>query len=214
MWGKGSGVSSLLRLCGGRSYENSHLPYLSYISGITFSYAQRIQLFERKKSKGEITEEEAKKHEEWVDETGKKLQNLHNPYIFDVIHSLESLMWTGSYESAKRILSNPPYGNRIIETIREIWGDTPENNEDMRNALQVSLEGRTNASGNIDVEGSGNFAHQSHEVLTGTAYAQLYTSDELVEFCNTFNQDVQEERKKNKRGAWKIRIIEDEQQNS
>lgn len=104
--------------------------------------------------------------------------------------------------------------DRIIETIREIWGDTPENNEDMRNALQVSLEGKTNASGNIDVEGSGNFAHLSHEVLTETAYAQLYTSDELVEFCNTFNQDVQEERKKNKRGAWKIRIIEDEQQNS
>ena len=132
--GKGSGVHSLLRLCGGRSYENSHLPYLSYISGITFSYAERIQLFERKKRKGEITEEEAKKHEEWVDETGKKLKNLRNPYIYDVIHSLESLMWTGSYESAKRILSNPPYGNRIIETryFSNFWRCLHENGFDLK----------------------------------------------------------------------------------
>ena len=100
---------------------------------------------------------------------------------------------------------------RIIQTINEIWGKNPEFKTDMRNALRVSLEGQTNASDNIDVKGSEIFDRLSHEALMNTAYAQLYSPDELKAFCKAFNDDVHEERKKNKRGAWKIRIIKDEQ---
>lgn len=100
---------------------------------------------------------------------------------------------------------------RIVKTINDIWGERAEFKEDMRNALLVSLEGQTNASKNIDVEGSEIFEHLSHEALMKTAYAQLYTSEELKAFCKVFNDDVHEERKKNERGAWKIRVIRDDQ---
>lgn len=132
--GKGYGVSSLLGICGGRSYENSHLPYLHFMSNIVQSYVQRSQWFNKKHSKGETTKEEVEKHEEWLEETNKKIRNLHNPYIYDVIHSLESLMWTKSYDSAKRLLSNPPYANRIVGTryFSNFWKCLHDNGFDLK----------------------------------------------------------------------------------
>lgn len=117
---------------------------------------------------------------------------------------------------------------RIRETIIRIWGDvekvvdkdtekvkwieceTDKNHElikDMRTALEISLDSTTNATDNIDVPNSGNFDRLKIENLSKTQYAKLYSNEELVKVCDIFNNDVQEERKKNSRGAWKVRMI-------
>lgn len=96
---------------------------------------------------------------------------------------------------------------RIIDTIEAIWGKDPQYKKEMRDALQLSLTGGTNAAGNIDVPNSGSFEHLTLETLKMTKYALLYSEEELKMVCEIFNSDVQEERKKNARGAWKVRII-------
>ena len=49
--------------------------------------------------------------------------------------------------------------------------------------------------------------HLTLEKLKRSNYAKLYTNEELERFCEVFNHDVSEERKKNSRGAWKVRMI-------
>lgn len=114
--GKSFDVGSLLGMCGGRSYENSYQPYLSFVSGVVVSYVQRAQLFNRKHSKGQTTPEEVEKHEQWLKETGEKIKTMHSPYIYDVIHALESAKLANADENVKHLLSNPAFANRIIET--------------------------------------------------------------------------------------------------
>lgn len=94
---------------------------------------------------------------------------------------------------------------KIIKTINQIWGNG--HTEDMKTALQLSLSGKTNAKSNIDVEGSDAFRHLTLDELKKTAYALIYSDKELADICDTFNNDVREERKLNQRGAWKVRII-------
>lgn len=116
---------------------------------------------------------------------------------------------------------------RILETIYRIWGcvddnitddnvrkESMDNNsenqklkEDVRKQIQVALKGLTNASKNIDVEGSGIFKPVSVEELKATSYSRLYNETELTELCEALNNDIKEERKKNPRGAWKLRVI-------
>lgn len=96
---------------------------------------------------------------------------------------------------------------KIIDTIYKIWGKNDKNKEEMKKALELSLNGETNATGNIDVEGSGAFKLLTIEDLEKTAYAKLFPENKLSTLCDTFNNDVHEERKKNKRGAWKVRMI-------
>ena len=97
---------------------------------------------------------------------------------------------------------------KIIDTIAAIWGDKPEYKEDMRKALELSLTGETNATDNIDVEGSEKFVPISVDAFKKTKYSKLYNDEELEKVCAIFNGDVHEERKKNARGAWKVRMIE------
>lgn len=96
---------------------------------------------------------------------------------------------------------------KIIDTIREVWGNNPIHKEDMRNALNLSLSGETNATNNIDVPNSGDFKPLALEDLKKTKYAELYSEEELKKVVEIFNHDVREERKKNERGAWKVRMI-------
>lgn len=96
---------------------------------------------------------------------------------------------------------------KIIDTIKKIWGNNPEYEKDMKKALNLSLSGETNATNNIDVTDSEKFEPLSIEDLKKTSYSKLYNDKELVSICQTFNNDVHEERKKNARGAWKVRII-------
>lgn len=77
----------------------------------------------------------------------------------------------------------------------------------MLGAMKLSLTGVTNATDNIDVPDSGLFDHLSVENLKKTEYELLYSEEELVKVCEVFNNDVYEERKKNARGAWKVRMI-------
>ena len=78
----------------------------------------------------------------------------------------------------------------------------------MRKAMELSLTGETNATDNIDVPGSDSFDKLSLETIKGTKYSKLYNEEELEKVCEIFNGDVHEERKKNARGAWKVRMIE------
>lgn len=96
---------------------------------------------------------------------------------------------------------------RIADTISKIWGDDPKFKDEMRQAINISLSGTTNSTDNIDVPGSRNFEHLTLEKLKRSNYAKLYTNEELERFCEVFNHDVSEERKKNSRGAWKVRMI-------
>lgn len=96
---------------------------------------------------------------------------------------------------------------RIVDTIYEMFGENEENKEDMRKALGLSLMGKTNATENIDVPNSANFDRLTLDSLKGTAYSKLFAGDELEKVCKIFNNDVAEERKKNYRGAWKVRMI-------
>lgn len=96
---------------------------------------------------------------------------------------------------------------KIIDTIIDVWGDKPEFKNDMKKALSLSLSGKTNALKNIDVPGSEKFDKLSVASLKNTAYSKLYDQEELNMLCEIFNTDVHEERKKNSRGAWKVRMI-------
>ena len=97
---------------------------------------------------------------------------------------------------------------KIIDTIVAIWGDNPKYKEEMRKAMELSLTGETNATDNIDVPGSELFERLSLETIKGTKYSKLFNDEELEKVCAIFNADVHEERKKNARGAWKVRMIE------
>ncbi len=96
---------------------------------------------------------------------------------------------------------------RIINTIDEIWGLNEGIVQEMKKTIDVSLSGKTNATDNIDVEGSGDFVPLKIEDLKKTAYNKLFSDDELIGVCEIFNNDVKEERKKNNRGVWKVRMI-------
>ena len=96
---------------------------------------------------------------------------------------------------------------RIVDTIRKIWGNDSRFMEEMRQAINLSLSGTTNSTNNIDVPGSGDFTHLTTEQLKNTCYTKIYSDQELENFCKVFNNDVHEERKKNIRGGWKVRMI-------
>ncbi len=96
---------------------------------------------------------------------------------------------------------------RIIDTIYHIWGDSPMIKDEMRQAMNISLEGMTNSTDNIDVPNSGQFKRLTLAELMNTKYTMLYSDEELKNFCDIFNHDVHEERKKNARNAWKVRMI-------
>lgn len=96
---------------------------------------------------------------------------------------------------------------RIVDTIRRIWGNDSRFMEEMRQAINLSLSGTTNSTNNTDVPGSGDFTHLTIEQLKNTCYTKIYSDQELENFCKVFNNDVHEERKKNIRGGWKIRMI-------
>lgn len=96
---------------------------------------------------------------------------------------------------------------KIIETIYKIWGENDSYRVDMRKAMKLSLSGETNASDNIDVPNSGKFDALTLDALKKTAYSMLYSEEELEKVKEIFNHDVHEERKKNKHGAWKVRMI-------
>lgn len=95
----------------------------------------------------------------------------------------------------------------IVDTICKVWGMSAKYKQEMRKSLALSLRGETNATDNIDVPGSNNFERMTPEVLKQTKYSLLYSDDELEKVCEIFNNDVWEERKKNARNAWKLRII-------
>lgn len=97
---------------------------------------------------------------------------------------------------------------KIYDTIMDIWGSNDEYREEMRNAIKLSLSGKTNAKKNVDVLYSGEFEPLTLDTIKNTQYSKLYSDEELAEFCEIFNNDVREERKKNARGAWKVRMIE------
>lgn len=116
---------------------------------------------------------------------------------------------------------------RILETIYRIWGyvddsidddnarkermdKEPRNKklkEDIKKQIQVALKGLTSESNNIDVEGSGKFKPISLEDIKNTSYSRLYDDSELIKICEAINHDIHEERKKNSRAAWKLRVI-------
>lgn len=96
---------------------------------------------------------------------------------------------------------------KIYDTIMKIWGENAEYRDEMRNAIKLSLSGQTNAKRNIDALHSDEFAPLTLKKLMNTEYLKLYSTDELSEFIRVFNNDVCEERKKNARGAWKVRMI-------
>ncbi len=96
---------------------------------------------------------------------------------------------------------------RIIDTIYKVWGDNTEYRNDMRKAMELSLSGETNATKNIDVPNSGKFNALTLGALKNTSYTRLYSESELEKVLEIFNHDVHEERKKNERGAWKVRMI-------
>jgi len=96
---------------------------------------------------------------------------------------------------------------RIVKTIYEVFGENEANKEDMRRALRLSLIGKTNATDNIDVSNSGDFERLTFDSIKKTAYSMLFSDNELKKVCEIFNNDVTEERKKNNRGAWKVRMI-------
>ncbi len=100
---------------------------------------------------------------------------------------------------------------RIIDTIYKIWGNSSTIKEEMRKAMNISLEGATNSSDNIDVPKSGQFKRLTLDELKKTKYTMLYSDEELNVLCDIFNHDVHEERKKNARKAWKVRMIRYEQ---
>ena len=96
---------------------------------------------------------------------------------------------------------------KIIDTIYEVWGENAEYKNDMRKAMNLSLSGKTNAIKNIDVPNSGKFSALTLDALKNTSYTRLYSESELEKVLEIFNHDVHEERKKNERGAWKVRMI-------
>lgn len=96
---------------------------------------------------------------------------------------------------------------KIIDTIYKIWGENESYKADMCNAMALSLSGETNATNNIDVPNSEKFDALTLESLKKTNYTKLYSEEELKKVLEIFNHDVHEERKKNEREAWKVRMI-------
>lgn len=82
--------------------------------------------------------------------------------------------------------------NKIRETIREVWGEKEEYDLDIRNALRISLSGKTNATDNIDVPGSEHFEHYPLKEFERSVFSELYNSEELNKVCEIFNNDVHE----------------------
>lgn len=109
---------------------------------------------------------------------------------------------------------------RIVDTIRNIWGEevkTPDMDKktfrltdrlirEIKDALKISLDGKTNASENIEVEGWDKFTPMTEERLAKT-YSLIYSPEELKQVTHIFNHDVGEERKNNSRDTRKIRIL-------
>lgn len=96
---------------------------------------------------------------------------------------------------------------RIIETIYKIWGESESIKREMLEAMEISLEGVTNSTDNINADNTENFRRLTVQELLKTKYTLLYSGEQLNLFCNIFNHDVQVERMQNARGAWKVRMI-------
>lgn len=103
---------------------------------------------------------------------------------------------------------------KIIDTVYKIWIPNKDAKayakiyrDEMRKALALSTSGETNATDNIDVPNSGDFEPVTIAQFRKSSYAKLYNEQELEKICITFNKDVHEERKRNNRGAWKVRMI-------
>lgn len=92
---------------------------------------------------------------------------------------------------------------RILETISKIWGL----NDALNSQIKSKIINKTNATNNIDIEGSDDFIPLTIEDLRKTGYGKIFSDRELIDICENFRRDVQEERMKNSRGAWKIRVI-------
>ena len=96
---------------------------------------------------------------------------------------------------------------RIIETIYQIWSESESIKREMLETMKISLEGVTNATENINADNTENFKRLTVQELMKTKYTLLYSGEQLNMFCNIFNHDVHEERMRNARGAWKVRMI-------
>lgn len=101
---------NLLEMCGGQSYENAIKAFESYRYDIAMAATQSMLVHTKwGKDISEDNIKEARKIEE-------QLQKTRNPYIYDVLHTLESFMLINADKLVKHVLSNPPYANRILET--------------------------------------------------------------------------------------------------
>lgn len=94
---------------------------------------------------------------------------------------------------------------RIMDVVAEIWKKGTDA-EDARNSIKE--ENNSNAKNNQPVEGCENFSHKTIEDIKKTRYSIIYTNDhQLKDFVDGFNEDVKNDRMKNERGAWKVRMI-------
>lgn len=105
-----------LGLCGGKSFENASKAYHSFRYGHISFFYQTVFEFNRRKQRDQVSDSDMASHKEWMDKTAAIIDKLHNPSIYDVIFELESLMLLKKTDSLKRLLSNPTYANRILNT--------------------------------------------------------------------------------------------------
>lgn len=149
----------------------------------------------------------------------EKYQKMHNLYLNlrNYNEEVDVALKHATDRNLDRTIKDEDFGTlefkegfylteRIINTIYEVWGQNTEYTEDMRKVLKSAFEKSTDAKGNIDVKESNDFKHVDVEKFKATAYNVLFPN-ETDELCKQFNAAVREERKKNKRGVWKIRII-------
>ncbi len=120
--------------------------------------------------------------------------------------------------------------SRIIQTIKEIWGtkdrehttynynsmiesenELPEDiKNEIKDALLKASSKKNNALNNIEVPGCGNFEKITIKDISSAGYTKLLEEYGIDpnEVCKEMNAAITEERKKNDRGAWKVRIIQ------
>ncbi len=95
---------------------------------------------------------------------------------------------------------------RIMEVVSEIWNKGTDT-KDAQNSIKEEI--KTNAKNNQYVDGCENFSHKTIEEIKNTRYSEIYTDDhQLKDFVDGFNEDVKNDRMKNERGAWKVRMVE------
>lgn len=104
-------VDRQIRHCGGYSYENSFMAYLSFRSEKSFGLSEIISKHMMKRA--EISEEERVLIEKQV----AVAQRVRNPFEEDVLHVIESCLGikdSSAYKYLDNLLSNPPYANRVL----------------------------------------------------------------------------------------------------